>query len=139
MEPCRPGKLKIAITICYMILLLASSAIPMDRPIKGLQFIIDLKPTIQNLLHIPMFAILAVLFLQILKNYQVEGWKRNLWILLCAVCFGVINEVIQIAVPGRYAGITDIVLNLIGAIVGILIYSLVEKSKPGLIRRFICE
>ena len=139
MESCRPSKPKLALTLIYMILLLASSGIPMDKPIKGIQFIIDLKPTIQNLLHIPMFAILAVLFLQILRNYQFEGWKRNFWVLICTVCFGIINEVIQIAVPGRYAGITDIVLNLIGAFVGIIIYSLVEKPRPGLIRRIICD
>jgi glycopeptide antibiotics resistance protein len=139
MEACRPGKLKIAITICYMLLLVASSAIPMDRPIKGLQFIMDLKPTIQNLLHIPMFAVLSILYLQILINYQFEGWKRNSYVLLLSLCFGIINEAIQIVIPGRYGGITDIVLNLIGAFVGILIYSLVEKSRPGVIRRIICD
>jgi VanZ family protein len=122
-----------------MFLLLASSAIPMDRPIKGLQFIIDLKPTIQNLLHIPMFAALAILFLQILQNYRFEGWKRNSWVLLSSVCFGIINEAIQVAIPGRYGGIIDIILNLIGAVVGILIYNFVEKCRPGLIRRIVCE
>jgi glycopeptide antibiotics resistance protein len=139
METCRPSKYKVVLTLSYMFLLLVSSSIPMDRPIKGLQFIIELKPTIQNLLHIPMFAILAVLFLQILRNYYFAGWKRNSWVLLSSVCFGIINEAIQIVIPGRYGGLTDIVLNLIGAIVGILLYTFAEKSRPGLIRRIVCE
>jgi VanZ family protein len=122
-----------------MLLLLASSLIPMDRDIEGLQFIIDLKPTIQNLLHIPMYIVLAILFLQILQNYQIEGWKGNILVFLGCGCFGIINEIIQIVVPGRYGGLTDIGLNLIGTIVGILIYNFIGKIRPGLIRRIVCE
>ena len=139
MEPFRPGKPKVVLTLSYMFLLLASSAIPMDRPIKGLQFIVDLKPAIQNLLHIPMFAILAFLFLQVLKNYKFPGWNRNFWVLFYAVCFGTINEAIQIVIPGRYGGVIDIVLNFVGAVVGILIYCIAENFRPGLMRRIICN
>ena len=139
METCRPNNKKIALVLTYMFLLLVSSIIPMDRDIKGLQFIIDLKPTVQNLLHIPMYIVLAVLFLQILQNYQIEGWKGNVLVLLASGFFGIINEVIQIVVPGRYGGLTDIGLNLIGTMVGILIYNVVGKIKPGLLRRIVCE
>ena len=55
--------MKIFVVLIYMFLLLTSSAIPMDREIQGLQFVIDLKPTIQNLLHIPAYIVLAVLLL----------------------------------------------------------------------------
>ena len=65
-------------------MLLTSSAIPMDHQIKGLQFVIDLKPTIQNLLHIPMYMVLAVLFLQVLTKYQIHGLKRSIVVLLGA-------------------------------------------------------
>ena len=139
METCRPSNMKIALVFSYMLVLLASSLIPMDRDIQGLQFIIDLKPTVQNLLHIPMYVVLALLFLQILQNYQIEGWKVNVLVFLGAGFFGIINEIIQIIIPGRYGGLTDIGLNLIGAIIGILIYSIVGKIRPGLIRRIVCE
>ena len=138
METCRPSKMKITLTLIYMIFLLASSAIPMDGPIQGLQFIIDLKPTIQNLLHIPIYMVLAIFFLQILQNYQIEGWRRNLLVILGAGLIGTLSEIIQIAVPGRYGGLSDIGLNFIGTITGIFIYSFVEKTKPGLIRRIVC-
>jgi len=110
-----------------MLLLSASSLIPMDRDIRGLQFVIDLKPTLQNLLHIPVYIVLAILFLQILQNYQIQSWKGNILVFLGAGFFGIINEIIQIVVPGRYVGLTDIGLNLIGAAAGILIYNLVGK------------
>ena len=136
---CRRNAIKIILTSVYMLLLLTSSMIPMDRQIKGLQFVIALKPAIQNLLHIPMFAILSFLFLLILQPFQIEIWKRNVIVLLSSGLFGLINEIIQISVPGRYGGLTDIMLNLAGAILGIIVFGLVEKSKSGLIRRIIYE
>ena len=123
MDTCRPSNMKIFVVLIYMFLLLTSSAIPMDREIQGLQFVIDLKPTIQNLLHIPAYIVLAVLLLQIFQNYQTESWRRNALVLLCAGLIGILSEIIQIAVPGRYGGLTDIGLNFIGTIAGILIYS----------------
>ena len=139
MDTCRPSNSKIFVVLIYMLLLLASSAIPMDREIRGLQLVIDLKPTIQNLLHIPMYIVLSILFFQILQNYQIEVWKGNILVFLGSGCFGIINEIIQIFVPGRYAGLTDIGLNLFGVLIGILIYNYVGKIKPRLIRRIMCE
>jgi hypothetical protein len=138
MTACRPNAVKIILTSVYMLLLLASSVIPMDRQIKGLQFVIALKPTVQNLLHIPMFAVLSFLFLLILQAYQIENWKRNAIVMLISGFFGLINEIIQIPVPGRYGGLTDILLNLAGAILGIVVFYLVLKSKSGFIRRIVC-
>jgi VanZ family protein len=112
-----------------MLFLLASSMIPMDRQIKGIQFVIELKPTIQNLLHVPMFAILSFLFLLMLQTFQIKNWKRNAIAFLSSGIFGLINEIIQIPVPGRYGGLTDILLNFAGAILGIIAFCLVEKSK----------
>jgi glycopeptide antibiotics resistance protein len=139
MIACRPNAIKIILTSVYMLLLLASSVIPMDRHINGLQFVIDLKPTVQNLLHIPMFAVLSFLFLLILQAFQIENWKRNTIVLLSSGLFGLINEIIQIPVPGRYGGLTDILLNFAGAILGIIVFGLVKKSKSGLLRRIVCE
>ncbi len=139
MTTCRLNAIKIILTSFYMLLLLAGSMIPMDRQIKGLEFIIDLKPAVQNLLHVPMFAVLAFLFRLILQTVPIENWKRNAIALLGSGFFGLINEIIQIYVPGRYGGLTDILLNLAGAILGIVVFGLIEKSKSGVIRRIICE
>lgn len=138
MESSRSFKPKILLTLSYMLLVLVTSVIPMDREIRGFQFLIDLKPTVQNLLHIPVYAILSILFLQVTKNYQLEGWKKIALVFICAGGFGVLNEVVQIFIPGRYAGLTDMGLNFIGAILGVFIYTSVEKSKLDMIRRIIC-
>jgi glycopeptide antibiotics resistance protein len=139
MESCKPSNRKIAVAVVYMSLILMTSVIPMDRDIEGLRFLIELKPLVQNLLHIPMFAILAILWLQISKQYEIEGKKRIVLILLLSFGFGILNELIQLTIPGRYAGILDMGLNTIGVLCGIALYVLLEKSKPGLLRKIVCE
>ena len=68
-----------------------------------------------------------------------DGWKKGTLIFVCCGSFGLMNEILQIVVPGRYFGITDIVLNFIGTIVGILIYIYAERGRSGWIRRTICK
>ena len=123
---------KITILISYMLLILGTSLIPMDRDIRGLQFIIDLKPLIQNLLHIPAFALLSILWLQVVRNHM-NGQKQILCVLSLTIGFGILTELIQITIPGRYPGIMDIGLNTIGSILGIILYYKLEKAGDSLI------
>ena len=129
MNNCKSSSGKIVLVFIYMLLLSGSSLIPMDRPIQGLGFIIDLKPTIQNLLHVPVYFLLAVFLLQLFPRSRFGTWKRYGLVLLIAGSLGVFNEIIQTAVPGRYAGLTDILLNFVGAAAGIVFFSLAEKLK----------
>ena len=105
----------------------------MDRGIKGLQFVIGLKPSVQNLLHIPAFAILSILWLQVLRTSQLDRRKKILLVLFVSIGFGLLNEFIQFAVPGRYPGIMDIAMNTIGSILGIILYYKLEKAGDSLI------
>ena len=123
----------------YVLVILMTSLIPMDREIKGLNFIIGIKPIIQNSLHVPVFALLAVLSLQILSIYQINGWKRLLLVLLFAVGFGLLNEFMQLAVPGRYPSVIDMGLNTVGVFVGAFIYFFIERNGSGLIKRLVCQ
>ena len=138
-DTCRPSKPKIVITAIYMLFMLTTSLIPMDRQVYGLNFIIEFKSYIQNILHIPLYAVLSILFLQLFKNYYPNISKRIVLIFVCCGGFGILNEIIQSVIPGRYGGVGDIILNLIGAMIGILIFTFVERRQPGLLRRIICE
>ncbi|MBW1793374.1 MAG: VanZ family protein [Deltaproteobacteria bacterium] len=125
--------MKIAILITYMLLILATSLIPMDREIKGLQFVIGLKPTIQNLLHIPAYAILSILCLGLLKSCKIRRSTRIWLVVVSVVGFGILNEFIQMVIPGRYAGVMDMGLNTVGSILGIILYYKLEKAGDSLI------
>ena len=126
MKTCKPNKPKIAITTGYMFLILATSLVP-DFSISGSKFISELRQYIQNLLHIPMFFILSVLFLQIMRNYDIGKWKAGFLSFSFCCIFGILNEIIQNFIPGRYMQLIDIGSNSIGAIIGIIVYFLVEK------------
>lgn len=122
---------KITILITYVLLLLGTSLIPMDQEIEGLNFIIGLQPSIQNLLHIPAYAILSILLLQVLG-------KRLMLVIVGAIVFGMINEWIQLAIPGRYPSMMDMVLNAAGSLVGIILYCKLEKGNMSLAKRVVC-
>ena len=138
MEAGKSIKWKMFLSITYMLFVLGTSVIPMDRKVTGFYFLINLKPTVQNLLHIPVFAILSVLYLQILTNYRPVDLKKALLALIYSGGFGVLNEIIQIFIPGRYAGLTDISLNFFGSMLGILVFLFVANSRPGIIKRIVC-
>ena len=139
MNECRTGKRKIPLTIGYILLILGSSLIPMNRQIPGLGFMINLQPKVQNLLHVPAFAVLAIMLLQVLQSYRLKPISRLVLVMAACIGFGLFNEAIQIFIPGRYAGLLDMGLNVLGGVLGVIVYFVVDKGKPGLLRRLICE
>jgi VanZ family protein len=129
---------KLTILAAYMALILATSLVPGDEDGERLRFVIQLKPLIQNLLHIPMFALLAILCLQVLESFNVKGARMYLTVAGGAVAFGALNELVQLWVPGRFGSLLDIGLNTFGVFLGILIYVLARKSSPNPLRRLVC-
>jgi VanZ family protein len=111
----------------------------MDREIDSLQFILALKPVLQNLLHIPLFMLLSILLLQVLQDYKPLSRSRIILALILSCFIGIFNEYIQIFVPGRYPSIIDMGFNTLGAMLGIALYAKLERSGESLIRRLVCE
>jgi hypothetical protein len=106
--------------LAYMALLHRLSSIPGKVESEGaVDFVyFALTPTIQNLLHIPAFAVLAVLWSHVLPKTTGGGVA----VLLMTGGYGAYDEWFQLGVPGRYGSLTDWVLDLVGALVGIALY-----------------
>ena len=138
-KTCKPSKRKISLLLVYILFLLGTSLVPMDRKIEGLQFLLALKPALQNLLHIPLFMLLSILWLQVLQNYKPLLRSRIILALILSCFIGVFNEYIQIFIPGRYPSIIDMGFNTLGAMLGIALYAKLERSGESLIRRLVCE
>ena len=119
----------------YMLMILATSLIPMDREIEGLNLIINIKPHIQNFLHIPVYALLAILWFRLFDQYQTDQRKSLYLVLMITIGFGIINEWIQFFIPGRYLSLSDMIFNTIGVICGILAYRVADKWKFNFIRQ----
>ena len=48
---------------------------------------------------------------------------------MITVVFGAIDEIHQLYVPGRYAGLLDIILNAVGAVMGVATFVLRRRIK----------
>ncbi len=135
---CHPGKYKIAAGTIYTALVLASSLIPMEGRLGRFSMEVGLTPVVQNFLHVPMFMVLTILWLQLMNGASMGRTAKFLLVIGAAFAFGALNELIQIFIPGRYTGIVDLGLNLVGVIMGALVFVLAERLKPGAVRRLVC-
>ena len=100
-----------------MTALFALSAVPQPEQ-AGLPRIIMLPPTWQNLLHVPAYFILAMLWWRTLRTQKWSVTASVTAAVLVSVVYGVLDEVHQYFVPGRFLSVTDAMLNLVGAVLG---------------------
>ena len=118
--------------VFYWLSSLPGTPLPDDPALYGLFYWVP--PSVQNALHIPAYAALAGAWC----------WAFGAWlrvpvaraIAACAItsAYGVFDEWHQSFVPGRYASLTDVILNVAGAVLGIWlaawIGSKTETIKP---------
>lgn len=103
--------------LCYTAAMLVTSLLPMDHPETPHRFWARMDPSLQNMLHIPMFMGFVFFLDQWLKSFRITP-RHRLALAICVSSFlGVLIEAIQMVVPGRYPSVNDIVLNLIGVVV----------------------
>ncbi len=106
--------------LAYMALLHRVSSIPGQVESPGAVDLVylALTPTIQNLLHIPAFAVLAVFWSHALPKTA----GGAVAVLLITGGYGAYDEWFQLGIPGRYGSLSDWVLDLLGALIGIALY-----------------
>ena len=118
---------KIALILSYSGLMLGTSIIPMEVDVPDPSFVSRIPPTWQNVLHLPMFALFALLLLDAAKSLQLQKATTALLTAALALGFGVFLELLQMPIPGRYPSLADMLFNLLGACIGIALY--VSKNK----------
>jgi len=116
-----PEKYKISIAMIYTGLVLLSSLVPMEGRIGCYSLAIGLTPDVQNFLHIPIFTVLTILWLRVMNRFSMRRGSKFIVVITATLAFGTFNELIQIVIPGRYAGIMDLGLDLVGIIMGVLL------------------
>ena len=136
---CKPNKPKIFLLTFFILFLFATSLIPMDREIEGLGFIFAMEPTLQNLLHIPVYMVLGILWLQVLQPHRMSGRKKLVLVFLLSSLIGIVTELIQTTVPGRYPSLIDTTFNVMGSGLGIVLYYRLYHTSDSFIRRLVCQ
>ena len=82
------------------------------------------SPTIQNLLHIPAYGLLALLWILTLVRHGIAKY-RSMWMaILLSSAYGAVIEFFQILIPGRFASFTDFLLNVTGILLFAWIYKI---------------
>jgi len=105
--------------LILMGLIFILSSISMDGKSEHLKFLMELTPTVQNLLHIPMFGLLAYLWLNALTKNGCPAKKKLIITIIITLGYGCLDEFHQLFVPGRYASLSDVVMNIMGITIGI--------------------
>lgn len=113
--------------ISLMLLIFIESSVPMDGGPNDIAFLTSLNPTIQNLLHIPLYGVLAFLWSRAFLKNGFSYKKIFLLALFITISYGCLDELHQTFVPGRYGGLVDIFLDSLGAFFGILVFFLFRK------------
>jgi len=109
----------LALTVSYMAGIYWLSSIPgtVDPEEAAIYGIIAwTPPAVQNLLHVPLFGSLAWLWYRTLSCWFESRMVLLSWSFLLAAGYGAIDEYHQLQVPGRYASLTDMALNILGAV-----------------------
>lgn len=75
--------------------------------------------------HFMEYATFAVLFTICMNVYRYDGEKKWLRILSACVIVPFIDESIQLFTPGRSSQVTDIWIDIAGAVTGILIITII--------------
>ena len=129
-------KINLILIILWLIFIFVMSSFPSGDSSRQSGFIVNIISNLlgssnTNLLtfiirksaHLCEYLILGILLFNYLKDYP---YGVNLSIMI-AVIYAISDEIHQIFIPGRSGEIRDIVIDILGAIIGILIVRKVSK------------
>ena len=115
--------LRFILPIAYMTCIYVLSSIPGDatNP-SSAGFILSLIPSsLQNLLHIPLFAGLYLSYQWAFNPISItKGFTQIIAVSAC-ISFAALDELHQMAVPGRFASLSDFVLDATGVTTGLIV------------------
>lgn len=78
--------------------------------------------------HIFMFFVLGILIHALMQSFSLPRKKRIAYGVLIAFCYAVFDELHQMFVPGRSGEVRDIMIDTIGASIGILLsYTIMKR------------
>jgi VanZ family protein len=119
--------------ILLMTLIFVQSSLPGSPDNAAFRYVPYLAPTLQNALHVPAYAVLQFFWLRAIHVPE-KNVSRTILLGVFLTCgFGVLDELYQGIVPGRFSSIVDVLLNLIGCFLGTLVWlgtMRMKKSKP---------
>lgn len=129
-----PKKIHLALPLLVMAVLYGLSSIP-GKPLPDDPQLYALfywiSPSLQNTLHIPAYAVLGWACRWALGAWLRVSSARVIGACVIATAYGVFDEWHQSFVPGRYASLTDVALDVAGAALGVWAFHWALQRKRG--------
>ena len=113
--------------ILCMLFIFALSSVPMEE--GRLAGWISLPPFVGNALHIPLFGVLAFLWMRAFDKNSFPLKKAVVYTVIIVLTYAVFDEFHQSFVPGRFASLGDILSDAIGCLAALIIYMKVVLKK----------
>lgn len=99
--------------LLYMGVIFALSSIPDDASFSGPSLLLA-YPNLNNFLHIPLFGGLTWLWLNYLRQTLPDSRKAEVVCIVICLLFALSDEFHQMFVPGRFASVMDVLLDIVG-------------------------
>ncbi len=116
----------LTLTLVYMAALFIVSSIP-DRVGSG--NVLSVVPSLfQNLMHIPAFGVLSLLWIRTFKAYYYLDRTSVFASAGIVILYGAGLEVYQASVPGRFSSAMDLVLNFAGVVLFTSFYYILKRN-----------
>lgn len=118
--------LRVPVALAYMIAILWMSSMPgviSEDATPMHRMLVWIPSSVQNLLHLPVYAGLAFVWCGVLGLRLSRPWYLFGGAFLVTVGFGIVDEWYQSFIPGRFASIGDILVDALGAVLGISFFS----------------
>ncbi len=113
---------RLIVTLLLMVAIVTLSVVP-GRPEPGdstFVWLVSITPApLQKLLHIVAYAALALLWMRTLETINSIRHRVALAFAI-TVALGAVLEWYQTSLPGRYGTLTDVILNVVGSIAGLI-------------------
>lgn len=83
------------------------------------------KEVINNLAHIPLYLILGHALFVLFRHLR-TGKKASIYTIICGMLIGVLDEFFQSFIPGRIVSGMDLMLDLAGICLAILLFKVIR-------------
>lgn len=117
-----PARRRIAqlLPLALMLLIFGLSSISIDLTAPKAGALGWVPPSLQNILHIPLYGLLTFLWFGALAAWGMGARRRLPLAALIALGYGLFDEWYQLSVPGRFGSLTDVALNVVGILLALL-------------------
>ena len=114
LEKHRGFALIITLLIAIEIFYFSSISSFLGAPVKGIDF--------SMIYHLIVFFLFTFFLLITIKGKSNFKAKHIFWTIVISLIYAILDEVHQLFIPGRFSSISDIMVDLVGIFLAVLIY-----------------